>query len=176
MLTGGASLSADNGQLYGGTLPSADVYRYAGGSDWVWTGCIDDTPDVIYRRAWSAAIYDGDMFFGSLPAGLVSRFRRAGQLAVSADRDLFAEAEASTLSVAAVKRGGSLELWADGSLVASATAAADDPLSDDVGQLGSTLRVGEGAIGKLAGVKNVQVHDRALSAAELETSGATSKL
>ena len=31
------------------------------------------------------------MFFGSLPAGLVSRFRRAGQLAVSADHDLFGE-------------------------------------------------------------------------------------
>ena len=41
---------ADNGQLYAGTLPSADIYRYAGGTKWVYTGCVDSTPDVIYRR------------------------------------------------------------------------------------------------------------------------------
>lgn len=109
------------------------------------------------------------MFFGSLPAGLVSRFHRAGQLAVSVDRDLFEDAKASTLRVAAVKRGDSLELWADGSLVASATAAGGDPLSGDSGQLGSTLTVGGGAIGNLPGVENVQVHDRALSVGELST-------
>ena len=45
-----AVLLVDNGQLYAGTLPNADVYRYVGGTEWVYSGCIDNTPDVIYRR------------------------------------------------------------------------------------------------------------------------------
>ena len=121
--------------------------------------------------AWSAAIFGGQMFFGSLPAGRISRFHRRGQLAVSTDRDLFSAAGSSTLRVAAVKRGGSLELWVNGKLVASAT---DDTLSDITrDQLGwSALRKGEGAIGKLkpGAVSRVETHDRALTAAELKPS------
>lgn len=115
------------------------------------------------------------MFFGSLPAGLISRFYRGGQLAVSIDRDLFQEDRASTLRVAAVKRGGSLELWVDGELVASIT---DDTVSDVAReQLGwSQLREGEGPIGKLkrGAVSGVETHERALSVAELK--GQSSKL
>ena len=124
------------------------------------------------RAAWSAAIFGGEMFFGSLPAGLISRFSRDGQLAVSIDRDLFQEANVGTLRVAAVKRGGSLELWVNGKLITSAT---DDSLASVTrDQLGwRDIREGQGAIGKLKpdAVTNVETHDRALSAAELQPRG-----
>ena len=111
------------------------------------------------------------MFFGSLPAGLISRFHRGGQLAVSSDRDLFQEATGSTLRLAAVKRHGSLELWVNGELVASTT---DDTVSEVTrDQLRwNQLREGEGAIGKLkpGAVSVVETHDRALSPAELQPS------
>ena len=112
------------------------------------------------------------MFFGSLPAGLISRFRRDGQLAVSIDRDLFQEANAATLRVAAVRRGGLLELWVNDELV---TSAVDDTLASVTrDQLGwRDLREGEGAIGKLkpGAVNRLETHDRALSAAELQPRG-----
>ena len=45
-----------NGKMYVGTLPSANVYRFDGDHNWSLSACVDDTPDVIYRRAWCMAV------------------------------------------------------------------------------------------------------------------------
>ena len=64
-------ISVYNGQLFAGTLPYADVYRYQGGTNWTTTGRLDTTPDVKYRRAWSMAVFDGKLYCGVLPSGEV---------------------------------------------------------------------------------------------------------
>ena len=56
---------------YAGTLPLGEVYRYEGGTQWTLSACVDDTPDVIYRRAWSMAVHDGQLHVGTLPSGKV---------------------------------------------------------------------------------------------------------
>jgi len=45
------------------------LYRYDGDGRWTCTGQLDATPEVKYRRAWSTAVYDGKLYFGTLPAG-----------------------------------------------------------------------------------------------------------
>ena len=45
----------DNGRLLAGTLPLAEVYQYAGGTEWRLMKRLDHTPDVTYRRAWTMA-------------------------------------------------------------------------------------------------------------------------
>ena len=42
-----------------------------GGTTWTLSACVDDTPDVIYRRAWSMAVHGGRLHVGTLPSGKV---------------------------------------------------------------------------------------------------------
>ncbi|MFN9717380.1 MAG: LamG-like jellyroll fold domain-containing protein, partial [Planctomycetota bacterium] len=60
--------------MYGGTLPSAEIYRYDEESVWTKIAQVDATPDVKYRRAWSMAVHQGRLFAGTLPSGRVCSF------------------------------------------------------------------------------------------------------
>eukprot|EP01049_Picozoa_sp_SAG25_P000092 SAG25_NODE_3_length_30426_cov_8.268210_21_plen_107_part_00 len=61
--------------MYAGTLPAGEVYRYDGGTRWTFSACVDATPGVKYRRAWSMAVHDGQLHVGTLPSGKVWSFR-----------------------------------------------------------------------------------------------------
>jgi hypothetical protein len=69
-----------NGRLVAGTLPLAEVHSYEGGSTWKKLARLDHTPDVTYRRAWTIAEHDGQVFCSTLPSGKVFAFS-AGQQA-----------------------------------------------------------------------------------------------
>jgi hypothetical protein len=60
-----------NGKLYYGSLPLARIFRYDGDREWTAIGRVDHTPDVVYRRAWTMAVYQGRLFVGTLPSGQV---------------------------------------------------------------------------------------------------------
>jgi hypothetical protein len=68
---------------------------------------LDHTPDVVYRRAWSMAVYGGRLYCGVLPSGHV--FRLEAGKSVTHDRAL----EPGWRHIAAVKDGGSLRLYVD---------------------------------------------------------------
>ncbi len=107
-----------NGKMYGGTLPSAEVYRYDGDMNWAKVGCVDHTPDVKYRRAWSMAVFQGRLFVGTLPAGRVLSIE-AGRNATW-DREL----TAGWHHVAAVRGHDRLQLYVDGKLASESAAFA----------------------------------------------------
>src|SRR5262249_61089974 len=56
-----------NGQLYAGTLPRGEVYRFGGGRAWTALDQLDATPKVRYRRVWTMAQYRGKLFCATLP-------------------------------------------------------------------------------------------------------------
>ena len=74
--------------LYAGTLPHAELYRYDGDDDWALLGSLDETRDVLYRRAASMVVFGGELFVGTLPSGHVYSLR-AGAVA-TCDRSLSA--------------------------------------------------------------------------------------
>lgn len=98
-----------NGMMYAGSLPSAFVYRMDT-KQWTNVGCLDSTP-VNLRRVWTFAVHGGRLYAGTLPTGRVWRMQ-AGAMA-SADRPL----PGGWRHVAAVRRGGVLELYLDGDLI-----------------------------------------------------------
>jgi hypothetical protein len=148
-----------NGQLYAGTLPLAEVYRYDGGQAWTKTGQLDRTPGVKYRRAWTMAQYQGKLFCSTLPSGRVHSLE-AGPC-VTHDREL----AAGWRHVAAVKRGGLLQLHVDGKLVAES--ARFDPAKYDLTTEGP-LSIGAGAGDFFRGaLADVRLYRRALDAAEI---------
>ncbi|MFV2070647.1 MAG: LamG domain-containing protein, partial [Pirellulales bacterium] len=79
---------------------------------WTSLGRIDTTPDVRYRRAWSMAVYQGQLFVGTLPSGRVQSIE-AGKV-VTYDREL----APGWRHVAAVKERNRLKLYVHGELVA----------------------------------------------------------
>ena len=56
------ALASYNGMLYAGTLPHAEVYRYDGDGDWTRLRSLDQTPDVLYRRAHAMGVYRGALY------------------------------------------------------------------------------------------------------------------
>ena len=58
-----------NGSLYAGTLPLAELYRFDGDGKWSRLRQLDETPDVKYRRVWTAATFQGKSFWTTLPSG-----------------------------------------------------------------------------------------------------------
>jgi len=98
-----------NGMMYAGSLPSAFVYRMDE-SQWSNVGCLDSTP-VNLRRVWTFAVHGGRLYAGTLPTGKVWRLQ-AGAMA-TADRVL----PGGWRHIAAVRRGGWLELFLDGELI-----------------------------------------------------------
>ena len=148
-----------NGKLYAGTLPLAEVYRYERGTTWTRMRQLDSTPEVKYRRVWSMAVFQGKLFCGTLPCGHV--YSLTVGRCVSWDRAL----QPGWRHLAAVRRSGRLELFADGELVAQSSAfePADYDISND-----RPLRIGKGPHDCFNGrVRDVRIHGRALSAWEV---------
>lgn len=99
-------------ELYAGTLPLAEVYRYDGDQKWTQMKRLDTTTDVPIRRTWACAEYDGGLFFSTLPLGEVHRMDAgAGVTAPDPLPDGWHR-------VIAARRGDRLELWLDDKLVA----------------------------------------------------------
>ncbi len=148
-----------NGRLLAGTLPLADVYQYGGGERWDRLANLDPTPGVKYRRAWTAAEFRGRAVFSTLPSGRVFAFA-AGRTA-AADRPL----GAGWRHVAAVRRGGRLELYAGGERVAAS--AEFDPADYDL-TADRPLLVGAGPTDYFRGrMRDLRAYDRALAPAEV---------
>lgn len=146
-----------NGMLYAGTVPLAQVYRYDGPGRWTLTGRLDHTPDVLYRRASSMAVYRGRLFCGTLPSGQVWSLQAGA--AVSHDRWL----APGWHHVAATRRGDGLALYVDGTLAAEAGGAAALGSSVD-----APLVLGGGPRGDFVGrMRDVRIHAQAHDAGEV---------
>lgn len=148
-----------NGKLYAGTLPLAEVYRYDGEQHWSRVGRVDHTPDVRYRRAWTAAVFQGKLFFGTLPSGQVHALE-AGKC-VTFDREL----APGWRHLAAVKQADRLRLYVDGKLVATSTSFDREALDLSHDQ---PLRLGAGPHDYFNGrLSDVRLYGRALTASEI---------
>ncbi|MCX7407033.1 MAG: LamG domain-containing protein [Planctomycetales bacterium] len=154
-----------NGRLMAGTLPLAEVYQFEGGRHvnggerWKRLTQLDTTPDVKYRRAWTMAEYQGQLFCSTLPSGHVHACE-VGKL-VTWDKTF----PPGWHHVAAVKSGGKLLLFVDGKLKSSSTDfnADDFDLSND-----QPLRIGSGPNDFFHGrLRDVRLYRRALSQAEV---------
>ncbi len=108
-------MSLYNGTLYAGTLPLAQVYRYCGKNNWILSSRLDLTPNVVYRRAWSMAVFEGQLFCGVLPSGHVHSLE-SGKV-VTMDQAL----GTNWKHIVAVRRGPHLNLYVDGKPVAQST-------------------------------------------------------
>jgi hypothetical protein len=153
------NLQAYNGMLYGGTLPGAHLYRYEGGERWEVVATVDETPDVLYRRAASMVLFGGELFVGTLPSAHVHSLR-AGAVA-SNDRSL----GSGWHHLAGVRDGRRVTLYVDGVAVATGEGAVDGPFLPTPGTplvLGGGPRAG--FEGELA---DVRVWDRALDGATI---------
>ena len=153
------AMAVYNGKLYAGTLPLGQVYRYDGGDTWTLTGQLDTTPDVKYRRVWSMAVYRGRLFAGTLPSGRVCALQAGAN--VTHDHEL----EPGWRRLAAVRRGGRLELYVGGRRVAAS--AAPDASAFDL-STNQPLRIGAGAIDTFNGrIRDLRLYRRALAADEI---------
>jgi hypothetical protein len=140
-------------------LPLAEVYRYDGDDRWTSIGRVDQTPDVIYRRAWSMAVHDGKLFVGTLPSGHVRSFE-AGKSVTHGH-----ELPPGWRHIAAVRDGRRLLLYIDGKEVARSREF--DPDEYDVTN-DAPLRIGFGPHDYFNGVlRDVRVYRKSLSAAEV---------
>ncbi|MEW4570625.1 LamG domain-containing protein [Tautonia sp. JC769] len=149
-----------NGRLMAGSLPLAQVYRYEGGRRWRLLTQLDDTPDVVYRRAWTMAEHGGRLFASALPSGRVVAYR-AGAMA-SWDQAF----PAGWHHVAAVRSGGTLRLFVDGTEVASESVEGAETF--DLATE-APLRLGSGPNAPFRGrLAEVRLHGRALSAEEIQ--------
>ncbi len=148
-----------NGRLIAGTLPLAEVYSYEGSDRWERLARLDHTPDVKYRRAWSMAEYQGQVFCSTLPSGRV--FACEIGKSVTWDREL----SAGWHHVAGIKSEAELRLYVDGELQAHSSAfnRADFDLSN-----GRPLRIGTGSNDFFNGrLRDVRLYRRALNAGEV---------
>lgn len=149
-----------NGRLMAGTLPLAEVYSYEGDNTWKRLTRLDHTPDVTYRRAWTMAEHDGEVFCSTLPSGHIFAFSAGSQAAWG-----------HTLSsawhhIAAIKSADRLALYVDSRRVAETPAfdAASYQLDSS-----APLRVGSGMNGRWNGrLRDLRVYQRTLNAAEIE--------
>jgi hypothetical protein len=144
-----------NGQLYCGTLPTAEVFRFAGPEKWLKIGRVDQTPDVKYRRAWSMAVFNGRLFVGTLPSGRV--------LSIEAGRNATLDRAfpSGWHHVAAVREPTRLRLFVDGKPVAQS--ATFDKTAYDLSNR-QPLRIGAGAQDHFDGsLSDVRLYRGALS-------------
>ncbi|MSR80307.1 MAG: LamG domain-containing protein [Gemmataceae bacterium] len=147
-----------NGLLLAGTLPLAEVYSFDTTS-WKRLVRLDQTPNVTYRRAWTMAEHEGQVFCSTLPSGKVFAFS-SGKLAVWGK-----SLDSSRHHVAAIKSADRLALYVDGQKVAeSLTFDAKTYLLN----CDAPLRIGNGMNGPFHGrLSDVQVHTRALRQDEI---------
>lgn len=145
-----------NGRFIAGTLPLAQVHAYEGEGQWSLWQRLDLTPNVPYRRAWTMAEHDGEVFCGTLPSGRIYAARHGRQ--VSWDHSL----PSGWHHIAAVKTKNRLTLHVDGREVAESTgfdASAWNLESD------APLRLGTGMNGPFNGqLHDLQIHKRVLTA------------
>lgn len=149
-----------NGKLYAGSLPMAEIFRFDGNEKWNSVGRVDFTKNVIFRRAFSMAVFQGRLFSGTFPSGHVRSFE-AGKV-VSYDKEL----KSGWRHIAAVKAGGKLKLFIDGKLVAESGefAGQDFDLSNQ-----APLRIGFGQYDYFKGkINDVRLYKRALTEAEVK--------
>jgi hypothetical protein len=150
-------LALFNGKLYGGTLPLAQVYR-RDDAGWVLMGRLDHS-DVVYRRAWSMAVYGGRLFCGTLPSGHV----HALEAGVATSQDF--ELAPGWCHVAAARVGNRLRLFVDGKRVAAS--APFDPARFDLAA-NVPLKIGFGEHDYFHGrLRDVRLYGRALSDREV---------
>ena len=148
-----------NGRLLAGTLPLAEVYSFESDGAWQRLRQLDATPEVKYRRAWTMAEYQGRLFCSTLPSGKVHAFE-VGQN-VSTDR----EVSAGWRHLAAIKRGGVLQLYVDGQRAAESMAF--DPAAYDL-STERPLFIGRGENDFFQGrLADVRLYQRALTAEEV---------
>jgi hypothetical protein len=154
------ALTSYNGMLYAGTLPHAEVHRFDGDGAWTRLRTLDETPDVLYRRAHAMGVYRGALFCGTLPGGRVFSMRTG--VGVSHDRAM----PVGWRHVAAVRAAGQLALYVDGTRVAESAARGDAPVLVLGGATVLTLGGGPhaGLDGELA---RIRLHGRALEPAEI---------
>ena len=173
------ALTVYNGKLYAGAIPGAEVFRFEGGETWTRLRRFaspevpEDAPlrNVEWGRVTCLTAFGGRLFasIGSYTGGLAdapadTRGRvfafEAGRVA-SHDRDL----GTGWRHVAALRRGGRIELYADGKLAATSRpfASRDYNLSN-----GEPLKIGFGERAYFSGrIREVRFHRRALGAAEV---------
>jgi len=147
-----------NGRLMAGTLPLAEVHQFDGGDRWRKLTQLDATPNVKYRRAWTMAEFQGQLFCSTLPSGRV----HACEVGKLATWDY--EFPTGWHHVAAVKSGGKLLLFVDGKLKSSSTdfSPEDFDLSND-----QPLRIGSGPSDFFNGrLRDVRLYRRALTVDE----------
>ena len=153
------AMAVYNGKLYAGTLPTGEVYRCDDPTNWALTGRLDPTPDVRYRRIWSMAVYNGKLFAGTLPSGHVWSLE-AGKCA-TLDKAL----PAGKHHIAAVKEGGILKLYLDGTCVAKSNSTIPE---DYDFRTDAPLRIGFGEHDYFNGkMKDLRIYNRALDANEV---------
>lgn len=150
-----------NGRLIAGTLPLAEVYQYEGGDRWTKLEQLDTTPDVKYRRAWTMAEYQGQLYCSTLPSGHVHACEVGKQTTWDE------EFPSGWHHIAAVKAAGKLQLYVDGELKSSSTEfnAADFDLTNN-----QPLRIGAGPNDYWHGLlRDVRLYNRALTAEEAKS-------
>lgn len=153
-----------NGRLMAGTLPLAQVYSYQGArgqeSDgWLLLGQLDATPEVRYRRAWTMAEHDGQLFCSTLPSGRI--FSISAGFQVSHGQPL----TSGWHHIVATRSESGLSLYLDGKLVQKKLQLGIADL-----QLNSSVpwRIGSGMNGSFLGkMRDVRLYSRAVTPEEV---------
>jgi hypothetical protein len=149
-----------NGRLLAGTLPLAEVYSYEHDGQWNRLVRLDQTPEVVYRRAWTMAEHDGQVFCSTLPSGRIHAFS-------AGEQTQWGESLSSDWHhITATKSSDRLALYVDGEQV-SQTPPADImnvPLESE-----APLQIGSGENGPLNGrLADIRIYQRLLNPREIE--------
>lgn len=148
-----------NGRLMAGSLPLAQVYRYEGKQRWRLLKQLDETPDVVYRRAWTMAEHGGRAFVSTLPSGKVFSYRAGAS--VMHGKTLLG----GWRHVAAVRSGDALRLFVDGHEAASNNVADSGAFNLSTT---SPLLIGSGPNAPFRGrLSDVRLYNRALANEEI---------
>lgn len=152
-------MSVHNGRLIAGTLPLAEVYAYDGTGSWHRMAQLDSTPGVKYRRAWTMAEHDGEVYCSTLPSGKVFAHSQGHQVAWGHPLPN------RWCHVTAIKSSEHLRLYVDVDLVAQSHLREQPEFDLDCE---SDLRIGSGSNGALNGrLADVRFYLRALGDEEI---------
>lgn len=152
-----------NGGLFAGSLPLAEVFRFQSHGEssprWSSVGRVDLTPDVVYRRAWTMAEFQGRLFVGTLPSGRVLSIAAGAN--VTHDHTL----PSGWQHLVAQRSGRTLKMFLNGRLVA--TSAEFEPNDFDLSNE-SPLRIGFGPTDHLRGhLRDVRLFNRSLTSEQI---------
>lgn len=150
-----------NGRFLAGTLPLAEVYAYEREGAWKRLARLDHTPDVKYRRAWTMAEHEGQVFCATLPSGKVFAFA-AGQQ-VQWGHSL----SSAWHHIVATRSSSRLTLHVDGKQVEQSP---EFDTSHYLLDTDAPLTLGGGINGNFNGkIRDLRIYQRALSPSEIET-------